>query len=52
MRNVYVVLVGEPEEKRPLDRFRHNWQKVDEINFKEIIYEGVDWIQLAQGRDR
>ena len=46
-RGVYRVLVGKPEGKRPLGRSRHRW----EDNVK-MGCAGMDWIELAQDRDR
>jgi hypothetical protein len=47
----YWILVGKPEGKRPLGRPR--LRGVDNINMdiKEIGWDGVDWIALAQDRD-
>ena len=46
---MYMVLVGKPEGKRPLGRSRRRW--VD--NIRMDLQEGhVDWIELAQDRDR
>jgi hypothetical protein len=49
-RNVYRLLVGKPEGKRPLGRPRRRW--IDNIKMKllEIGLGGVDWISLAQDR--
>jgi hypothetical protein len=47
-RNVYKVLIGKPQGKRPLGRPRHRW---DQNGFREIG-RSVEWIQLAQDRDR
>jgi len=47
-RVVYRIFVGKPEGKRPLGRPRRRW----EDNIKEVGCGGVDWIQLAQDRDR
>jgi hypothetical protein len=49
-RNAYRLSVGKPEEKRPLRRPRHRW--VDNIDPLEIGWGGVDWIGLAQDRDK
>jgi hypothetical protein len=49
-RNVYKVLMGKPEGKRPLGRPRRRWE--DEMDLREIGWGSVDWIQLAQDRDR
>jgi hypothetical protein len=45
-------LVGKPEGKRPLGRPRHRWGDGIRIDFREIVLGGVDWIRLAQDRDR
>jgi hypothetical protein len=37
---------------RPLGRPRHRWKDNIESNLKEIGWEDVDWIKLAQDRDR
>jgi hypothetical protein len=47
-RNVYRVLVGKPEGKRPLGRPRHRWKDGIKINLREIGCGGVEWIHLAQ----
>ena len=51
-RGVYRVVVGKSEEKRPLGRPRRRW--VDNINtdLQEVGCGGMDWIELAQDRDR
>jgi hypothetical protein len=51
-RNAYRLLVGKPEGKRPLGRPRRGW--VDNIwrDLGEVGGGGVDWIGLAQGRNR
>jgi hypothetical protein len=51
-RNAYRILVGNPEGKRPLRRPRRRW--VDNINMdlREIGWDGMDWIDLAQDRDQ
>jgi hypothetical protein len=51
-RNMYRVLVGKPEGKSPLERPRHRWEDGIEIILGEIGWGGVDWIHLAQDRDR
>jgi hypothetical protein len=52
MRNAYDILVGKPEGKRPLGRPRHRWEDNIRMNLREIGWEGVDWIHLAQDRDQ
>jgi hypothetical protein len=51
-RVVYRVLVGKPEGKRPLGRPRHRWEDISKMNFQEVGCGGVDWIGLAEDRDR
>jgi hypothetical protein len=51
-RKVYKVLVGKPKGKRPLGRPRHRWEDGIRINLRETGLGGVDWIRLAQDRDR
>jgi hypothetical protein len=49
---VYRVLVGKPEGKRPLGRHRHRWEDNTKLNLQEVGCVGIDWIKLAQDRDR
>jgi hypothetical protein len=49
---VYKVLVGKPEGKRPLGRPRRRWENGIRIDLREIGLGSVDWIKLAQDRDR
>jgi hypothetical protein len=51
-RNVYKVLIGKPEGKRPLGRPRRRWEDGIRMYLREIGWRSVDWIQLAQDRDR
>jgi hypothetical protein len=51
-RKVYKVLVGKPEGKRPLGRPRRRWEDGIRVDLREIGLGGVNWIQLAQDRDR
>jgi hypothetical protein len=43
-------LVGKPERKRPLGRPRRRWRDNIKINLREIGWDGMDWIDLAQDR--
>jgi hypothetical protein len=43
-RNVYRLLVGKPERKRPLGRTRHRWNDNIKIDLLDIGLDGVDWI--------
>jgi hypothetical protein len=51
-RNVYKVLMGKPQGKRPLGRPRRRWEEGIGMDLKEIDWGSVGWIQLAQDRDR
>jgi hypothetical protein len=51
-RGVYMVLVGKPEEKRPLGRPRPRWEHNIKMDLQEVGCGGMDWIELAQDRDR
>jgi hypothetical protein len=51
-RNVYRLLVGKPEGKRPLGRPRHRWIDNIKMDLLEIGVSVVDWIGLAQDRYR
>jgi hypothetical protein len=51
-RGVYRVLVGKPEGKRELGRPRNSWVDNIKMDFQEVRWLGMDWIDLAQDRDR
>jgi hypothetical protein len=51
-RNMYRLLVGKPEGKRPLGRQRLRWMDDIKMDLGEIVLGGVDWIGLAQDRDK
>jgi hypothetical protein len=51
-RKVYKVLVGKPEGKRPLGRPRRRWEDGIRMDLGEIGWQSVEWMQLAQDRDR
>jgi hypothetical protein len=51
-RNAYRILLGKPEGKRPLGRPRRRWEDNIRMDFKEIGWSGMDWIDLAQDRDQ
>jgi hypothetical protein len=50
--NAYRILVGKPEGKRPLGRPRRKWEDNIRMDLREIGWSGMDWIDLAQGRDQ
>jgi hypothetical protein len=45
------ILVGNPEGKRPLGRPRRRWVDNIKMHLREIGWDGMDWIDLAQNRD-
>ena len=49
---VYRVLAGKPEGRRPLGRPRRRWVDNIRTDLQEVGYVHVDWIGLAQDRDR
>jgi hypothetical protein len=51
-RNVYNVLMVKPEGKRPLARPSRRWEDGVRMDLREIGLGGVDWIRLAQDKDR
>jgi hypothetical protein len=51
-RGVYEVLVGKPEGKRPLGRPRLGWEHNIKMDLQEVGCLVMDWIWLAQDRDR
>jgi hypothetical protein len=51
-RNAYRLLVGRPEGKRPLGRPRRRWVDNIRIYLGEMGWGDVDWIGLAQDRNR
>jgi hypothetical protein len=50
--NAYRLLVGKPEGRRPLGRPRHMWLDNIRMDLVEVGWDDVDWIGLAQDRDR
>jgi hypothetical protein len=51
-RNVYRILVGKPEGKRPLGRPRRRWVDNIKMDLREVGWDGRDWIDLTQDRDQ
>jgi hypothetical protein len=52
VRGAYSILVGRPEGRRPLGRPRSRWEDNIKMDFREIGFGDVDWINLAQDGDR
>ena len=51
-RGIYRVLVGKPEGKITLVRPRRRWEDNIKMDLQEVGCGGMDWIELAQDRDR
>jgi hypothetical protein len=43
---------GKPERKRQLGRPRHRWEDNIKMDLRVFVYVGMDWIDVAQDRDR
>jgi hypothetical protein len=50
--SVYKMLDGKPEGKSPLGRLRCAWEETITMNFRDIGFVGLEFIHLAQDRDR
>jgi hypothetical protein len=50
--NACRILVGKPKGRRPLGTPRRRWVDNIKINVREIGWDGVDWIDMAQDRDQ
>jgi hypothetical protein len=50
--NAYRILVGKPEGKRPLGRPTRRWVDNIKIDLREIGWDDMDWIKLAQDSDQ
>ena len=46
------VLLGKPEKKRLLGSPRRRWEDYIKMDIQEVGFGGMDWIDLAQDRDR
>jgi hypothetical protein len=51
-RNAYRILVGKKEGKIPLGRPRRRWVDNIKMDLREIEWDGMDWLELAQDRDQ
>jgi hypothetical protein len=52
VRGAYNILIGRPEGRRPLGRHRRRWEENIKMDLTETGFGNVDWIHLAQDRDR
>jgi hypothetical protein len=50
-RNAYRILVGKPEGNIPLRRPRHTYVDNNKMDLREIGWDGMAWIDLAQDRE-
>jgi hypothetical protein len=51
-KKAYKILVGKPEEKRPVGRPRRRWVDNIKPDLREIAWGDMDWIDLAPDRDQ
>jgi hypothetical protein len=51
-RGVYSAVVGKHKGKRPLRRPRRRWEDNIKVEFQEVGFRDMDWIELAQNRDK
>jgi hypothetical protein len=51
-RSAYQILVGRLEGRRPLERPRRKWEDNIKTDLREVGWWGMNWIELAQDRDR
>ena len=51
-RGVYKVLMGKPERKKSLGRPRRSWEDNIKMDLQAVGCGGIEWIELAQNRDR
>jgi hypothetical protein len=50
--NAYRILVGKPKGKMPLGRTRRTWVDNIKIDLREMEWDGMDWIDLAENRNQ
>jgi hypothetical protein len=50
-RDVYRVLVGRPERKRPLGRPRHRWEDNISMDLLHVGWGSMDWFAMARDRE-
>jgi hypothetical protein len=47
-----MILMGKPEEKRPLGRPRHRWMDIIKTDLRDIELSDMNWIVLVYDRDK
>jgi len=52
MRHTHKSLAGNREGKRPVGRPSSRWEDDVKMNFREVGWQGVDWVHLTSYRDR
>jgi hypothetical protein len=52
VRNAYDIFVGKSENKKPLGRLVRKWENIIRLYLREIGWEVVDWVHLAQDRNQ
>jgi hypothetical protein len=50
-KNTYRILMGKPEGKRPPGRPRRRWVDNVKMDLREIVWGGMDWIDLVKGKE-
>jgi hypothetical protein len=50
--NAYIILVGNPERKKPVGRPRRRWVDNIKMDLRDIGWDDADWIDMAQDRDQ
>jgi hypothetical protein len=48
--NACRILIGKPEGKRPLERYRRRWGDIINVDLREIGWDNRDWINLAHNK--
>jgi hypothetical protein len=48
----YSLLMGKHEGERPLGRTRRRWLENSKLDLEEVVWGGLDWIDMVQDRDR
>jgi hypothetical protein len=51
-RNAYRIMVGKQKGKKPLGKSRCRWVAYNKMDLREIGWDDIDWIDLAQDRDQ